>query len=947
MKILILALLFSSFSFAGQKERKILKLVTLEIRSIAKMKNRDQHMSYRLFELYSERLQLLRSIENENVFKGVVKKENAYTETNRLFIQTQEFGEHFIKKYKKSRFIPDVYVRLASNIIYIKNNLEQYEPKIKDYLSKALKLSSDPDLRYKAQVTLAELDYNLNRYKEAVKNYEVVVRNHRDPGHTKHLLNYSWCLFKVNRYSEAVASVKKSFFLAKEKPNFYDDTRSRVGQAINYFYTYDKRPEAAIDFHGKYFPSELADNAVKVVELSLKQISETTAMSAEAKARRYCTQYKNNECLFRLSQVKLDVFKASKQYEKHFLAAKDLEKEYKALKKSVIEELENEVSLAVNNIGETASFMQVLAYKGQYLVGKDKKRTYDRIIGNYDILKTLKPEMHFEYAYLQGELSYKEKFLDNAAKFYKESFVNTPKKKENKDQAKKVLESMLAVANEKSFKNDKFFEYANVQYLKVFPREKQSQKIYEALFNFYFNKKKFVNAEKIVKAYHKKIPTRESTQREMQTTLTDYYIKKKDVDKVMTLLGSYQKGYLNFSKSFIDKNIAIFGGLVFEKAKKIEESGDSSRAIAEYEKIYSNELYPNEIRMNAAFNVGINRLKKHEADASYQWLSKVINSPDKSKISEKLDAILAAAQKYYLLQKLDYSKKLYSFVSKDYCLKAKTYKDHFLQIQELNLATNDYDAYQNLQEKAYKCDISKKDIASSKKSYIENLVLNDKADPLVARMKNDSEYYDFQEIVLDHMIDKYWSTVKPANLYQNTTQYNKVVGFLDGNRFATKNVIDKVRHIKTFASFAKDAMKQEYNLTYPGEFSLQVFEQKFTNEMTVLNSMKERGIQLADASTDPDVYSAIIAIVHKNFSQFRSQVENYKIISSDQALKTEIKNNLDQIAMGLKNQENEFLNTYKDLKRKNVLKNHFVKLFKPDYAKQIIGTSIAEKELID
>ncbi len=945
-KIVLIIFSFSLLSFGGPKERRILNLVKLEIRSIAKIKNRDHNMSYRLFELYSERLQLLRTIENEKVFAGVVRKESAYNQTNRLFVQTQEFGKHFLLKYKKSRHLPEVYIRLASNIIHIKNDLSNHELAIKTYLKKALQLSDDVELKYKANVTLAELDYNLNRYKSAAKYYNEVVRNSSDPAHTKHLLNYSWCLFKLNNYENAISLVKKSFKLSKQYPNKYDDTRSRVGKAINYFYTYNKQPERAIDFHGKYFKSELANNAVAVVELSLKRISSQSAMSAESRARKYCTGYKNYECLFRLSQLKLDVLKAGKKYNEHRRATISIGKEYAKLPKKLKDSLENETSLALNNIGETTQYMQTLGYKNIYLINKSKKNTYEAIVGNYDVLKVLKPEMQYEYAFLQGEISYKEKYLDNAAKFYKESYQLVKKDRNQKTTKKKVLNAMLGIANEESFQNDKFFEFANVEYLKTYPREKKSQGIYENLFNFYFGKEKFLKAEKIVKAYHQKIPSKVKIQRDMQTTLTDHYIKRKDTEKVMKLLGSYQRGYLSYPKSFIDKNIAIFGGLVFEKAKKIEDSGDILKAQLEYEKIFNNKLYPKEIRYNAAFNVGINKLKQHKTEEAYTWIKSVIEKDSSKNIANKIDGIMVAAQKFYLLQKIDFAKEFYGFVSRNHCKTTKNFKNHYPQIQELNLATNDYRSFESLESNARACNVPNTEVALAKKSYIESLVLNNKSGLLVSKMKRDSQYLDYQNFILDHIISNYWSGARPSNLGTNNANYQNVVGFLSGNQFATKKVIDKVQDIKSFERFAKESINQQYVLNQQGAFSFPSFEQDFTDKMNTLNIIKERGLKLAEASSDPDVYSAILAIVHKNFVEFRGSVESFKVNTEDAALKVEVENNLSQIVAGLRNQENEFFGTYSQLKKKNKLKNHFVKLFRSSEKRSSIATSIDERELL-
>ena len=907
------------------------------------MKRRDQNISYRLFELYSERLQLLRRIENQKLFKGITKRDKAYAESNRLFDQTQAFGQHYLTKYKKSRYIPDVYIRLASNIIHVKNDLLSYEAVIKGYLKEALKRSGDLDLKHQAKVTLGELDYNLERFKEAAKHYKVVIRDTKDPGYTRHLLNYSWCLFKLNKYSQAISLAKKSFFTAKKYPRKYDDTRERVGNALNYFYTYNKQPETAITFHGTHFPSNIATNAVRVVNLSLSRISSSVALRAEKKARSYCTKLADVECLYRLSQLKLDILKTNKNYTSHYKTAQALEVEYKKLTKEEKEFLETETLDIINNIGDTTTFIQQVAYKGKYSINNDKKQTYKVLIKNYDVLTTLKPEMKFEYSYLQGEISYKEKYYNKAAGFYQKSYkgINKKTKKEFKD---KVLNSMLALANEKELKNDKFFEYASKQYIKNYPKADNSIKIYEALFNFFFTKNRIKSAEGLVKKYNSRIPSKLESQQEMQKTITNYYIKKKDTKKFLGLIASYEKGYLSFSQEFITKNKTILGSLAFETAKKLESEGDIVNAMIEYEKIFNNKYFPNDIRYDAAFNLGINKLKKQETDAAFNWIKSVVEKDSKKNIQSKLDSILTAAQELYLLQKLSFSKTLYGFISQNYCLDAKTYPSHFPQIQELNLATNDYQSFQVNQARAKKCKISPEHQKNATLSYIENIVLNNRADQLITKMKNDQSYMNYQEMIVDNLIKNYWSVVKPTNLETTLSQYDQVKNFTKGNKYTNLKVINKTSEIITFHRFAKSSIHQKYQLPAQAEFELPIFEQAFTEQMATLNRIKDKGIELAEASTSPDVYSSILAIVYKNFKDFRRVLQSFKVNSSDPVFKTDVENNLAQIITGIEEQENGFVNSFQGLKSKNTLKNHFIRLFQRTQTNGI-ATSISEGEL--
>ncbi len=931
--LLLLTFLLATPSFSAKKkrelkkEKKLLRLVEAEIRSIKKVKSKKDQLAYRLFELYSERVKLHRKLEEEKVVKGKANKKTGYTVSTRYYRQAQQFGKTFLKQYPRSRLISNTYMTLAINVLEIENDPKGDKEELIAYLTKAIKTARRKNMKHAAQTKLAELYYILEDFKTAVKYYEIVTRVTNDPWYTKNLLNLSWCYFQEKRYEDAIDSVMTAH--RKSTQRGFTDVRDQVADAVNYFYVFNKEPEKAINYHIQFTKKELDQRFIHLLNLALNHISSNVALRAEVKARRYCSLKKDYGCLYLMSQFKLNIYKDIKDYNSHYRSVVSLVKEYKMLKKKQRKNYSDVTNEAINNIAELSSYIQSLAYKDHYILNGDKETTYNRLVNNYNQLKVLNKYFTYEYAFLQGELSYKEKYYDNSSEFYLESLEATAKKKRDKFYPK-LFKSMFSLANEKSYDNKKYFEKAYMSYIKWKPKDPETSKQYDKLFKFYMTEKNMEKIVKLVDFYHKNIPGKIKDQKEMIKTVLNHYIKIKDTNALATWVQKLQKGYLKFTKAFVEKNITILAQLLFQRTKRFEESGKTKLAIKEYEKIYSNKIYPLRIKNDSAFNISVIYLKFGKVQESYNWMERVLKKHEPKNLIPKVDVILTTAQQYYLLQSPERSHDLYKFVTENYCDKSKTYPQHYTQIQELNLALRKYKTFNLTQKMSTRCRVNQKLVTISKGSYVDLLVQEGSIKILNKYIKNKPAYKEYQSLVFSDLLNRFWQEDFEHGNLKGNKNYENLQSYTAGNQFLTSSNWASMRLLNTFVNYYHNTMATDTRLKSMKKFDVNQFNNDFNNSLSKLTLLKENGMALANNAQDPNIYSATLATIYHKFAQFQENILNYKVRSKDKILIKEVKKNFRMITGMLSQQMSQIQVSYKNSDRNNVVNNQFAKYFNYD-----------------
>jgi len=167
MKHLIYTLLIfgSSVSFANviiEREKKIQILLEKEIQLVEKAQKPGLNLKRRLLELYSERLAIIKKIEDQEFLEQKYgKKDKAFyfQKTTQEYNRIHKYGLDLVKDYPTSQDLADIYYTLALNSRDFSN-----DNKTENYLIKSLVMAKTKSLQYNIRSAMADYYYNEKKY---------------------------------------------------------------------------------------------------------------------------------------------------------------------------------------------------------------------------------------------------------------------------------------------------------------------------------------------------------------------------------------------------------------------------------------------------------------------------------------------------------------------------------------------------------------------------------------------------------------------------------------------------------------------------------------------------------------------------------------------------------------------------------------------------------------
>ncbi|MDH4467292.1 MAG: tetratricopeptide repeat protein [Bacteriovoracaceae bacterium] len=917
------------------KEERLLSLIEKEIVTISNVKKRGEQLDYRLFELLSEKTKILR----KNEYRLSMKNPKAKIENKSLdwYNKSQSLGLDLLKRYPQGRFSSEIYYSLAGNMIEIRNQIEADGTQLERWLLDSLKFSRNGEEKYTAQVKLAEVYYTLKRFDDAIKVYEEVIKNQQDTWYPKNLYNYAWCIFQKKNYSLAVSLGLKAFYATKNKK--YQDFSDQVKTAINYFYVFDKRPAEAIKFHIKETKgTEKAENLIKVVKLSQKYISSQVALDAEAQSREHCTAINDYHCLIPLSEFKLAVKRESKDYQGHYNAFIVFIKEFKAIEVKQKESYQELINLVINNAAEVASYLQGLAYKNHYIISQDKNKTYQRIINYYNGLKILNPPFRYEYEFLQAEISYKEEKFKEASQYYLASLEQIPTMDKASETQKtflpKLFKSMLAYSNDERTKDDPFFEKTHISYLQYYPKEDHSVVIYKALFKFYQVKKDVTKSEEVMLSYMKNQPSKTADQKEMFKVVLNNYITNKNADRLTYWVGQMQNKFLQMDEEFIKQNIATLAQILFEKAKNLEDKGNFDLAIEEYRKIIDHPLYPSTIKNDCFFNISVNYIKLEKPLESIAWMEKALPKQSKESMKLKIDTILSMIQYYLLFQEFRAAKWAYEFIMPNHCDILKDTDRHFYQLQHIGLMQHDLKSVQqNYQAIPDKCKVSVSTLTQLKKDFVDYLFQYKHFDVLRSLLDQPAKgYVELSDYIFNLYESGWWNI--PLNQKNLQDQYfsemtkfrnlQSVNGTLsEGNKLV-------FTQMESLQKFYRDGLKLNLSIPVQFPFNVETLTKGIQEKLTLLISYKDRGLDLAKSTTNPNLYTSTLSLLYYTYTRAIVALEGYPISNVPLDYREDLANNLKELSQGMRSQRKDFYTSFDKINAKTPVINNFIRFFNQD-----------------
>jgi hypothetical protein len=875
----------ASPGFDQERWKKLMVLIDSEIKTIKNNRYSGPELKHRLFELYSEKIKLIKEKENLNLLKAdanvVIKngKASFFKASQEQYKTAQSYALSIVNQYPKYARIAEIYYALAINSRDYGTN-EETERFLKMSIAKS---SSESKTMYNAKTALAEYYYNNKRYHEAVEYYTDVLKNTEDEWYGKHLYNAGWCHLKERNFKKALDLLKLSFETTKNKK--YVSMKEQVFSAIGIFFV-----QADATYEGvEFFEANSNPSAPNLLNLALSSMNKSNFSMTDDVLKSALKDTKKRkdaagEMKVRLTQ--LDIYRESKKDEEYFDTANSI---LELHKKNTLDK--DDIFMAQNKIKEVAGFMQINLVKDK---SKDpvvySKEDYKKIMRYFDILSSLDRPNKKLYRYYQGETALSAQDYTVALKYYVRSIMNAKLVKEKDDTTRKALDAMLSTieyAKLPKAKEDEYTIFAFKNFVILYPVSDKSQAIYQKLFNKYFELNRIKKAVNLLMVYKYYYQGDEKIHREMLTQILDSYIKGKNTDKLAFWIGKIEKGYLNFSGEYIQNSIAVLGELLFNKYQALEKKGQIKAAMKGYESIYDSKQYPKRTKAEAAYAISALSLEQNKAKDSYKWLKKSLELYEDRDLIKVTSSLFVLAKGYRLLQNFEISNEVAVLTAKRFCKESYKNKEDFYQLINENTIIHkmNISSLIKVEDEFKKCDLSEKLISRTQTENMERLIYADRYQDILTYFKANSTNQ-----TLVRLMDKYMK----YKFYQNPDATKK-------DLVALQTVLDLstvLTHHQNVEDFVNKVEDQKFVFTEEEKFNEEKFNSELEQYFAMIGELNNQAIALSKLS-GPEEVIMIRNVLGKPYFSLVKAVKNYIPKGVDQAYLDGFKTGMRQITESL------------------------------------------------
>jgi hypothetical protein len=776
--------------FDAERWKKLMVLIDSEIKTIKGNRYSGAELKHRMFELYSEKIKLIKEKENLNLLKAepatVQKngKASFFKSSQDQYKMAQSYALLVVGQYPKYNRLAEIYYAMAINSRDYGTSAETEK-----YLKIAISYSSSQSkTMFNAKTALAEYYYNNKRYHEALGYYSDVLKNAEDEWYGKHLYNAGWCYLKERNFKKSLDLLKLSFETTKDKK--YVSMKEQILAAIGIFFVQADATYEGIDFfENNSNPSfthllGLAQSSMNKNNFSITEDILKAALKSSKKVKDA-----NGEMKVRLSQ--LDIYRESKKDELYYETANSILDLHKKNKLST-----DDIFSAQNKIKEVAGFMQINLIKDKTKEVVDYNRNdYKKIMRYFDILSSLDRPNKKQYRYYQGETALSAQEYQVALKYYVRAIMDSKLTKDKGEITRKSLEAMLATLDLAKLSKQKENEYtifAFKNFVLFYPQSDKSQAIYQKLFNKYFEAKNIKKAVNTLMVYKFNYESDEAIHREMLTQVLDLYIKEKNIEKLAFWIGNIEKGYLNFGADYIQNSIAVLGNLLFKKYQALEKKGMVKEAMKGYESIYDSKQYPKRTKAEAAYAIAALSLEQNRGKESHKWLKKSLELYDDKDLIKITSSLFVLAKGYRLLQNFELSNDVALMTSRRFCSKSFEEKESFYQLinENMILQKTSISSLVNTEVEFKKCGLNEKLLERTQTEILERLIFADKYQDSIAYFKTHSENISLHRMLTKYITHKFYQDPKAVekdiaslgsalDISAVTGQYQQVLSFVE------------------------------------------------------------------------------------------------------------------------------------------------------------------------
>ncbi|PIP94199.1 MAG: hypothetical protein COW00_13300 [Bdellovibrio sp. CG12_big_fil_rev_8_21_14_0_65_39_13] len=933
---------------------QLMHLIEEERKTIVSLGRLSPRLKYRILELESERIKLLKERENARFLSSSFEerkkygKDKFFEESKHLAIKVMKDGMAMIKNYPEYRDNAAIYYTLALN------SRDYGDDKLTEpFLHRSLKLARpDSPLIHLIKSSLAEYYYNGKKYPQAIKYYNDVLVNKKDDWYSKHLLNAAWCHFKLNNYNQAIDYMKEAFNVGKNAP--YINVGDQVLEAIGVFHVYAQRVEEGVSFYldatpepGQYLirmARKCADNGSFE---QVKHIMKSALSNAISKENR------KEQVTIHLSELEFyRNFKRFDMYKETVASLTNLHKK---------QPLEEEPRLeAVEKIKSLTGVLQLDLSKNKRFTSVDYEPSkLNDIIDYFDYLQALDERESDSYRYFQGETLFSVAELVKAFDAYKGALEFSKSKHEKyiaskKEHAKnpkfvskdtltaeelekmdklqrKTMDALLVILENAKFKPTEAREntlYAYENHLNLWPKEERSRLIFQKLYNLRFEKKEISETLDVIERYRVTFKEDGESQRAMLSKVIDHYVKQKDSNSLAIWINKMNTGYLSFDKPTIEKATVILGGILFENFQKMEKEGNKSEAIKGYLSLYEDKRYPSKIKANAAFNAALLALQLQDVKTSSEWFKASFKHFEKKEALKLSPKIFAFVQELVLLQDLDTAVDNGQYYFNKFCSeKFKNKNELYEIIVKANVLSKEESFDQKFMSKSGKCGISASKISQTELGLASHFAQNRNYKGLFSFYNKFQSKEEFKDLFNTALVSYYWDA-KEHNLSNLEKMTWKMMRERSKSSLSSQDINNELVWADDYHSYQKSWNPQSFaRFTSSKPFNEELFTQELQAKIERLTLLIKESKQLIKTGHPYYMPATYINIID-SYEAAITSIKEFTPIGMPDEYVTGFKEQLAGLADGLIKEKNKhFRNAQKVMKAP--LLSEFHKFFTP------------------
>jgi len=629
------------------KEKKnILKIIDEEIKTIKNFGKMTPRLKHRILELQSDKIAIIKEQENKKFIHGIKKFKHPrsfyFSNSISLYQQLIRNGLKIIKTHPRYNGIGEIYLVMALN-----DQDHGQGKKVERYLLQALRKTYKEQQKYPILVHLAEYYYNKKNYKKAVKIYNSILKNQKDEWISKHYFNAAWCNLKEKNFPRALDMLETAYHLGQENGN--QSLQDQVIESFHIFYITTESLDRGVIFLKKNLAAPIAP-LFKFVNFAALQgrLKDSIALLKLLK-----NEIKKKKETKYLAQYYLTAFKTYRQfshYKNSYNMAKNFYKLDKIKHRSISPEIKEEFKEEIKGL---VGFLQSTLVKNvRKNFANYKKEELNRIISFFSILAHIDEKHKKTYYFFQGESYYSVHLYKKSIFAYKKSILSTVPLLPTKEIEKTILNYIgtINLANFDEKKKLEHIEFTYKTYLKIYPKDEKSKKIYKGLFSIFLKSNRPVEAEALLSKYIKNHATDQTNQKSYILSILDFYIDKKNAQKLSDWIYKLRnEPNFNFDNAYILKTEEILAQILFSNYEKMENNRQFKEASMGYEKL-SNSNFPSKIRANSALKRAQLLSKIGNIPESFIWLKKAIKTFNKDQNSKNIENYFFLTKRYMLKQ---------------------------------------------------------------------------------------------------------------------------------------------------------------------------------------------------------------------------------------------------------------------------------------------------------